>query len=145
MKPQSGVTFHTTHLGGAPEAPPSLGTASRSRMPKNMRVTLNLPGPLLDRMRNTVYWTPGLTLTGLIKGAIQEAIEGYEQQRGQPFPLRLSELKSGRPRKRSALANAKAVSEPARTVRMPERGVAVAMAALGADMRAFDGNGHHSS
>ncbi len=129
MKPQAGVMFHTTRVGVAPEAPASLGSPSRPRMPKNMRVTLNLPAPLLDRMRNTVYWTPGLTLTGLITGAIQEAIDEFEQRRGQPFPLRLSELKSGRPRKRPALATAKEPFEPTRVVRMPERSAAVALAA----------------
>ncbi|MFO0774768.1 MAG: hypothetical protein U0172_08900 [Nitrospiraceae bacterium] len=68
---------------------------------KNLRVTLNLPAPLLDRLRNTVYWTPGLTLTALIKGALQEAITDFETKQGHPFPTRLSELKSGRPRKRT--------------------------------------------
>lgn len=69
---------------------------------RNMRVTLNLPVPLLDRLRNTVYWTPGLTLTSLITTAIQESLNQLEQQHGRPFPSRLGELKSGRPRKRSS-------------------------------------------
>lgn len=80
----------------------SIATAFHARSRKNMRVTLNLPSPLLDRMRNTVYWTPGLTLTGLIKSALQNALDGFEQQQGRPFPNRLSELKSGRPRKRQS-------------------------------------------
>ncbi|GKS57004.1 hypothetical protein YTPLAS18_05310 [Nitrospira sp.] len=69
---------------------------------RNMRVTLNLPVSLLDRLRNTVYWTPGLTLTALITTAIQESLDHLEQQHGKPFPSRLGELKSGRPRKRSS-------------------------------------------
>ena len=69
---------------------------------RNMRVTLNLPVSLLNRLRNTVYWTPGLTLTALITRAIQDSLDHLEQQHGKPFPARLGELKSGRPRKRSA-------------------------------------------
>lgn len=88
----------TTQVGAAAPVAPVCTSHSR----KNMRVTLNLPTPLLDRMRNTVYWTPGLTLTGLIKSALQNALDNFERQQGRPFPSRLSELKSGRPRKRQA-------------------------------------------
>ncbi len=93
----------------------------RPRGQKNMRVTLNLPAPLLDRLRNTVYWTPGLTLTELIKGALQQAIDGFEERQGHPFPSRLSELKSGRPRKRPSVPALRDTYEPHRVARMPER------------------------
>ncbi len=63
------------------------------------RVTLNLPIDLLDQLRNTVYWTPGVTLTGLIKSALCESLARMEQRHGRPYPPRLGELKCGRPRK----------------------------------------------
>ncbi|HSE60299.1 MAG TPA: hypothetical protein VLA99_16490 [Nitrospiraceae bacterium] len=63
------------------------------------RVTLNLPADLVEQLRNTVYWTPGVTLTGLIKDALHESLERLEQRNGRRYPTRLGELKSGRPRK----------------------------------------------
>lgn len=63
------------------------------------RVTLNLPIELLDQLKNTVYWTPGVTLTGLIKTALCESLTRMEQRHGRPYPPRLGELKCGRPRK----------------------------------------------
>ena len=63
------------------------------------RVTLNLPADLVEQLRNTVYWTPGVTLTGLIKDALHESLERLEQRNGRRYPARLAELKSGRPRK----------------------------------------------
>lgn len=63
------------------------------------RVTLNLPADLVEQLRNTVYWTPGVTLTGLIKDALHEFLSRWEQRNGRRYPARLAELKSGRPRK----------------------------------------------
>lgn len=78
------------------------------------RVTLNLPVDLLDQLRNTVYWTPGVTLTGLIKTALCESLARMEQRHGRPYPPRLGELKCGRPRKM------KGGSRPLSTFPVPE-------------------------
>ena len=48
-------------------------TATPAEPTHYRRVTLNLPVELLDQLRNTVYWTPGVTLTGLIKSALCES------------------------------------------------------------------------
>lgn len=101
MKPYADVQTYTTTSNSGVQTAPAEPLGRRTRPHKNMRVTLNLPVSLLDQMRNAVYWTPGMTLTGLIKGAIHESLDKLEARRGQPFPLRLSELKCGRPRKRS--------------------------------------------
>jgi hypothetical protein len=63
------------------------------------RLTVHLPADLIDRIKNAVYWTPGLTLAGLAEEALTAAVEKLEQERGEPFPPRKAELKGGRPLK----------------------------------------------
>jgi hypothetical protein len=63
------------------------------------RLTIHLPVELIDRAKNAVYWTPGLTLAGLAEGALAKALEELEKERGEPFPPRREELKGGRPLK----------------------------------------------
>ncbi|HOK54645.1 MAG TPA: hypothetical protein PLZ21_00040 [Armatimonadota bacterium] len=61
------------------------------------RLTVHLPVDLIERAKNAVYWTPGLTLAGLAEQAFTEALERLEQKRGEPFPNRTEELRGGRP------------------------------------------------
>lgn len=63
------------------------------------RLTVHLPVDLIDRIKNAVYWTPGLTLAGLAEEALTAAVEKLERQRGEPFPPRKAALKGGRPLK----------------------------------------------
>lgn len=63
------------------------------------RLTVHLPVELIERVKNAVYWTPGLTLAGLAEEALAAAVERLEHERGEPFPPRKSELKGGRPLK----------------------------------------------
>ena len=60
------------------------------------RVTIALPAELMDRARNTVYWTPGATLAGLVEDAMVNALERLEREHGGPFVSRSSNLKPGR-------------------------------------------------
>ncbi len=60
------------------------------------RVTIALPAELMDRARNTVYWTPGATLSGLVEDAMVNALERLEREHGGPFVSRSSNLKPGR-------------------------------------------------
>lgn len=71
----------------------------RAFNPAKTRLTVTLPAAVLDRLRNTVYWTPGLTLAALIEQAITEFLESMEKQHSEPFPPRIEELKGGRPRR----------------------------------------------
>lgn len=71
--------------------------AKRRRSVKQ-RLTVTLPSSLLDRLRNAVYWTPALTLAGLIEAAGEAKLQELEAQNGEPFPTRIEELKGGRPR-----------------------------------------------
>lgn len=63
------------------------------------RLTVHLPVDLIDRLKNAVYWTPGLTLAGLAEEALARAVDEREAARGEAFPPRRSELRGGRPMK----------------------------------------------
>ena len=63
------------------------------------RLTVHLSVPLIERVKNAVYWTPGLTLAGLAEKALAQAIRELEQQNGGAFMPRREELKGGRPLK----------------------------------------------
>ena len=72
--------------------------ASPGRVSKE-RLTVHVPVDLIDRVKNIVYWTPGLTLARLAEEALTKEVEKREQERGEPFPRRAEELKGGRPLK----------------------------------------------
>ena len=61
------------------------------------RFTVNLPPELIERARNTVFWTPGLTLAGLAEDALLKALGRLEKVNGGPFKERNGQLKAGRP------------------------------------------------
>ena len=69
---------------------------SPSRVAKE-RLTVHLTVDLIDRVKNAVYWTPGLTLAGLAQHALSQALDELEKERGEPYPPRRQELKGGRP------------------------------------------------
>ena len=69
---------------------------SHSTLPKQ-RFTAKLPIQLIERARNAVYWTPGLTLAQLVADSLTQSLDALEAQRGEPFPPRQHELSPGRP------------------------------------------------
>ncbi len=65
---------------------------------KKQRVTIHIPEDLIDRVKNAVYWEPGLTLAGFAEMALAKALEDLELERGAPFPNRRDrQLRGGRP------------------------------------------------
>jgi len=64
--------------------------------PGKARVTFILSKELMERARNAVYWER-LRMSAFVEEAIAEAVNRLERKRGQPFPQRREELKSGRP------------------------------------------------
>jgi hypothetical protein len=68
------------------------------KMVGRKRLTVSLPLELLERSRNTVYWTKGLTLARLLEEALTTSLDHREELNGQPFQRRLEDLKGGRPR-----------------------------------------------
>src|SRR5215217_6270998 len=94
--------------GRAPEAdtpiPPAVTERQRAREEGSGRITkerltVHVPVELIDRVKNIVYWTPGLTLARLAEEALTKEVEKREKERGEPFPRRAEELKGGRPLK----------------------------------------------
>jgi hypothetical protein len=79
-----------------PIRPPEPATEQAPAAAPKERVTIALPAELMDRARNTVYWTPGATLAGLVEDAMANALERLEQEHGGPFVSRSSNLKPGR-------------------------------------------------
>lgn len=75
---------------------PHLQTEQAEKVLKE-RLTVHLSVTLIDRVKNTVYWTPGLTLASLAETALQQLVDQLEKQRGETFPPRKEPLKGGRP------------------------------------------------
>jgi hypothetical protein len=63
------------------------------------RLTVHLSVEVIERAKNAVYWSPGLTLAGFTETAFLKALEAIEKANGRPFPHRKAELKGGRPMK----------------------------------------------
>ncbi len=61
------------------------------------RLTAKLPVEVIERARNAVYWTPGLTLASLTQSALEAYIDALEAERGEAFPQRQGQIKLGRP------------------------------------------------
>lgn len=65
---------------------------------KKERITIHLPIDLINRIKNVVYWEPGMTLTAFAQEAFEQALQMQEEKRGEPYPERKERLlKSGRP------------------------------------------------
>jgi hypothetical protein len=80
-----------------PEAPLEAASASR-KVPKE-RLTIHLSADLIDRVKNAVFWTPGMTLARLGEEALCVMVDRLEAERGGSFPPRREELHGGRPLK----------------------------------------------
>lgn len=68
-------------------------------MAEKQRITVQLSSHLLNRLKNAVYWTPGMTLASAIEAAIERQLCELEQVNNGEFEQRPEELKAGRPLK----------------------------------------------
>jgi hypothetical protein len=73
--------------------------SEKSSAVEKERLTVHLPIHLIERIKNTVFWTPGLTLARLGEEAFKSHVDKLEKSRGGPFPPRKDELRGGRPMK----------------------------------------------
>ena len=60
-------------------------------------LTVSIPKALIDKIRNLVYWTPGLTISGLVRDYFENLVKTMEKERGVEFPPRTRQLRPGRP------------------------------------------------
>lgn len=56
-----------------------------------------LPEDLVERAKNIVFWTPGVTLAGLVEKGLRKSVERWERENGGPFKARPADLQRGRP------------------------------------------------
>ena len=82
---------------GAVSPPSGLNKAGRQQ-PRTVRLTVSLPGDLVDRLRDAVYWSPSLTLAWLVAQSLRTSLTEMESLRQCPFPKRTNALRAGRPR-----------------------------------------------
>ena len=74
LVPEAGET------GGAAAEP---RTGPEARVGKQ-RLTVHLPVDLIERVKNTVYWTPGLTLARLAESSLARIVDELEGERERP-------------------------------------------------------------
>ena len=67
-----------------------------SRPSPKQKITFSLPAPLIERLRNAVYWTGNRPLASLVEEALEALVTEMEEVNREPFPQRLSPLKAGR-------------------------------------------------
>jgi len=59
------------------------------------RITVQISADTIERIKNAVYFTPGLTLAAFAEQAFIRAVDRLEKEK--PFPKRDGELRTGRP------------------------------------------------
>ena len=70
---------------------------SQNTAPKQ-RVTIHLSTDLINKVKDAVYWEPGLTLTSFSEEALSKALDKLEKKRGEKYPARKEHnLRGGRP------------------------------------------------
>ena len=71
---------------------------AKQQQSRMVRLTVSLPGDLVDSLRDAVYWSPSLTLAWLITQSLRTSLAEMESLRQGPFPKRTNALRAGRPR-----------------------------------------------
>jgi len=66
---------------------------------RRSKVSAEIDYSVAERVKNAVYWTPGLTMARFIERALEVAIDKLEEDRGGKFEMREGELVGGRPMK----------------------------------------------
>jgi hypothetical protein len=66
------------------------------KKPATEKITTVYPADLIERARDAAYWDRD-TLAGIIVQALADALERKEQERGESYPPRKGNLRSGRP------------------------------------------------
>jgi hypothetical protein len=98
--PPNSLIQHLSHNGHATailEVEETPQPTQKTTKSSKQRMTVQISVDLIERLKNAVYWTPGLTLASLAEEAFSNAVEGLEKERKSPFPKRKKELKTGRP------------------------------------------------
>ena len=76
-------------------SPSSTPSKTGRQQPRTVRLTVSLPGDLVDRLRDAVYWSPDLKLAWLVAQSLRASLSDLETSRQGPFPKRMMALRSG--------------------------------------------------
>ena len=66
---------------------------------EKQRLTVHITVETIERVKNAVFWTPGLTLAAMAEEALAGAVDKLEKKNKKKFKPRTSDLKGGRPMK----------------------------------------------
>lgn len=86
------------HTNGV-EKPAAQQLASEHNRQKKNRLTVQISEEVIEKLKDAVYWTPGATLADFAEQALLNHVNALEKERGQAFPKRSGQLKTGRPMK----------------------------------------------
>ena len=64
-----------------PASPPARPSKAETQQPRTVRLTVSLPGDLVDRLRDAVYWSPDLKLAWLIAQSLRASLADLEKSR----------------------------------------------------------------
>lgn len=73
------------------------GAPTKPSKIEKQRLTVHISVDLIDRLKNAVYWSPGVTLAAIAEEYLSKGVDALEKKNGKPFPPRKEELKGGRP------------------------------------------------
>ena len=73
------------------------GTPQEPIRHKRVRISAEISGDIAERIKNAVYWTPGMTMAGFIEEPLAKAIKELEEENGEKLPQRERQLVGGRP------------------------------------------------
>ena len=59
------------------------GTPQESINLKRVRISAEISSDVAERIKNAVYWTPGMTMAGFIEKSLAKAIEQLEEEKGE--------------------------------------------------------------
>lgn len=96
--PQNDASISQLHSNGTHHA------VMPSRPSPKQKITFSLPTPLIERLRNAVYWTGNRPLASLVEEALEALVTEMEEVNRETFPQRLSPLKARRRQGKRALA-----------------------------------------
>src|SRR5687767_6824091 len=94
---------------------------SPKERPGHKQIAVTLSADVVERAKNIVWWTPGVTLAGLVEEGLTKAVERRERANGGPYKARPEELQPGRPVARDAADKKKraAAQSDSRGLRRP--------------------------
>jgi hypothetical protein len=88
-------SVHSLILGKQTEEIPEVTPGDKPQTRE--RVTIYLPPDIIDKVKDIVYYTPGMTMADLAEQAFTDLIAKLENVRGEEFPKRPDRnLRAGR-------------------------------------------------